>query len=39
MEEIMATENPALELQKLIDEDKSEWSDMKLQSGATFICS
>ena len=38
MEEIMATENPALELQKLIDEDKSTRSDMKLQSGATFIC-
>jgi serine/threonine protein phosphatase PrpC len=38
MEEIMATENPALELQKLIDEDKSAWSDMKLNSGATFIC-
>lgn len=33
---IMATENPALELQKVIDNDKTS-ADNKLRSGATFI--
>jgi serine/threonine protein phosphatase PrpC len=37
MSEIMATDNPAQELQKLIDADKTP-DHMKLQSGATFIC-
>ena len=38
MDEIIATENPALELQKLIDADKISSSNTKLHSGATFIC-
>lgn len=37
MNEVMANENPALELQKLIDADKTS-GYMKLESGATFIC-
>jgi serine/threonine protein phosphatase PrpC len=37
MADIMANENPAQELQKLIDADKTP-DHIKLQSGATFIC-
>jgi len=37
MDEIMATENPALELQKILDADKITSPHMKLHSGATFI--
>lgn len=38
MGEIMATENPAQELQNLIDADKTASPNIKLHSGATFIC-
>ena len=38
MGEIMASENPAQQLQDLIDADKISSSKTKLHSGATFIC-
>lgn len=38
MGEIMATENPAQELQNLIDADQTTSPSTKLHSGATFIC-
>lgn len=38
MAEIMEAENPAQELQNIIDADKTTTGNMKLRSGATFIC-